>query len=87
MAKSIWTRTRDEQISANSRGQYFYSAQYKGYSIVLADEGYSHPAWTVTMRDTLRLWNVQRTRTEFFLLASVKLLAINLVDKVRRDDE
>ena len=86
MAKSIWKRTRDEQISANSRGQYFYSAQYKGYSIVLTDEGYSHPAWTVMMRDT-RSQHVQRTQTEFFLLASVKLLASNLVDKVRNTPE
>ena len=86
MTKSIWTRTRDEQVAANSRGQYFYSAQYKGYSIVLTDEGYSHPTWTVTMRDT-RSQHVQRTRTEFFLLASVKLLAFNLVDKVRNTPE
>ena len=66
---------------AGQRGRSTFSAQYKGYEIVLSDEGYNTPAWTIIIRNLTSV-QVQRTFTEFMPLQGAKLQAISLIDKL-----
>ena len=66
---------------AGQRGRSTFSAQYKGYEIVLSDEGYDTPAWTIEIRN-LTATQTQRTFTEFMPLQGAKLQAISLIDKL-----
>ena len=68
---------------AGQRGRSTFSAQYKGYEIVLSDEGYNTPAWTIIIRNLTSV-QVQRTFTEFMPLQGAKLQAISLIDKLTR---
>ena len=66
---------------AGQRGRSTFHAQYKGYEIVLTDEGYNQPAWTIIIRNLTSV-QVQRHFTEFMPLQGVKLQAISLIDKL-----
>ena len=68
---------------AGQRGRSTFHAQYKGYEIVLTDEGYNKPAWTIIIRNLTSL-QVQRTFTEFMPLQWAKLQAISSIDKFSR---
>ena len=66
---------------AGQRGRSTFHTQYQGYEIVLRDEGYDTPAWTIEIRN-LTATQTQRTFTEFMPLQGAKLQAISLIDKL-----
>ena len=76
-----WSRHIVPDTTAGQRGRSTYSADYKGYKIVLSDEGYSTPAWTIIIRKRPNV-QVQRFFTEFMPLQYTKLEAISLIDKL-----
>jgi len=71
---------------AGQRGRSSFSAQYKGYEIVMVDDGYNTPAWTIIIRHLTSV-QVQRFFTEFKPLQYAKLEAISLIDKLTRTQE
>ncbi len=75
-------RTAPDTV-AGQRGRSTFHAQYKGYEIVLTDEGYNQPAWTIIIRNLTSV-QVQRHFTEFMPLQGAKLQAVSLIDKFSR---
>ena len=86
MNATTWSRHTVPNTVAGMRGHTNYMMQYKGYEVVLEDEGYNKPAWTIIFRK-LTTVHVQRYFTEFMPLQYAKLKAIDVIDERELKDQ
>ena len=85
MNATTWSRHTVPNTVAGMRGYTNYRMQYKGYEVVLEDEGYSTPAWTIIYRKLTTSY-VQRYFTEM-PLQYAKLKAVEVIDQCELKDQ
>jgi len=75
-----WIRYMVDGTTTHVRGHYSYARVYKGWMIMLTDDGYNHPAWTISIwKKSAGTRHAHRTMNDY-TLKTAKAEAMRLID-------
>lgn len=79
--KTKFSRHIVPDTKAGHRGHFAHHGMYRGWLIVLNDDGYNHPAWCITIIKTMGIGPERHSTLHDYSLQTAKFEAMRLVDR------